>query len=317
MESLKILITGVSGFIGSNISRHLINKNHEVYGLMRNSEINWRLKDIQDQMVFKTANVLSYDDLHTIVKEIRPDGIIHCAQYGAYPQENNTREIYDVNLGGLFNILEVSSEFNINWLINSGTSFEYSGSGDKIEENAQSNPRSYYGIYKSACTNLLTMYSKMQETKFLTLRIFQAFGPYESKGRLAPYVIYNLINNRNIQLNNPYLERDFTYIRDISDAFEKSIQTIDSIEKHEIFNIGSGTSTSIQDFVSAGKNIINSSSKIVFGSFAQKPEDMINRLVADNSKANKILKWTPKYNVGKGIEDYFSWMRDRLDFYKT
>ena len=60
---------------------------------------------------------------------------------------------------GLFNILEVSSEFNTDWLINSGTSFEYSGSTHKLSEGIKTKPRSYYGVFKSAATNLLSLYS--------------------------------------------------------------------------------------------------------------------------------------------------------------
>ena len=75
-------------------------------------------------------------------------------------------------------------------------------------------------------------------------------------------------------------------------------------------------STSIRDFADTAKKAINSSSKIILGDSPQKPEDTIKRLVANNSKAKGIMKWSPKFDIGKGIKDYSMWMRDRLDFYK-
>ena len=316
METLKILITGVSGFIGSNVARSLANKNYEIYGLTRGSEFNWRLNGMEDKIKLLTSDIGSYENLRRNVEEIKPDGIIHCAQFGAYPNEKDTQQMFNTNLGGIVNLLEISSVFKTDWLINCGTSFEYDGSSERISEDAQTCPNSYYGIFKAASTNLMAMYSKMRRSKFLTLRIFQAYGPFEPKGRLAPYILYNSINNMDIKLNNPYLERDFTYIGDITTAFEKSIKVIDNLEKFEIFNIGSGVSTSIRDFADTAKKAINSSSKIILGDSPQKPEDTIKRLVANNSKAKEIMKWSPKFDIGKGIKDYSMWMRDRLDFYK-
>ena len=316
METLKILITGVSGFIGSNIARSLADKNYEIYGLTRGNKFNWRLNGMEDKITLVTCDIGLFENLRRNVEKIKPDGIIHCAQFGAYPYEKDIQQMFNTNLRGIVNLLEISSEFNINWLINCGTSFEYSGSSERISEDAQTYPNSYYGIFKAASTNLMMMYSKTQKSKLLTLIIFQAYGPFEPNGRLAPYILYNLIKNADIKLNNPYLERDFIYIGDIATAFEKSIKVVDNLEKFEIFNIGSGVSTSIRDFADIAKKMINSSGKIIFGDLPKKPEDKVKRLVADNFKAKDMLKWSPEFDIQSGIKNYSIWMRDRLDFYK-
>lgn len=316
MESLKILVTGVTGFIGSNVASHLANEHHEIYGLTRNEGYNWRLESEKDRIQLVRSDISSYEEISSALQNIKPDGIINCSQYGAYPTEKSNRSMFDVNIGGLFNILEICSKFNISWLINCGTSFEYGGSREGLRESVSTHPNSYYGIFKSMETNMLDLYSKLVNTKLMTLRIFQAYGPFESKGRLVPYLLYNLLNNMDIHLNNPYLERDFTYIKDISGAFSNAITAFDNLEKHEIINIGTGTYTSVQEFANTGKIVLDSSSQITMGHMAAKPEDQINRIFAEVTKAKALLKWIPKFQVSDGIKDFAVWLKDRLDYYK-
>lgn len=316
MESLKILITGVTGFIGANVAIHLAKDYNEIYGLSRNGEYNWRLEDERDKIKLVKSDISSYERTYSAIENIKPDGIIHCSQYGAYPKEKSNRAMFETNNTGLFNILDICTKFNVNWLINCGTSFEYDGSEESIKETSISNPHSYYGIFKATETRMLDLYSKMIGTKLMTLRIFQAYGPFEEKGRLVPYLLYNLINNLDVHLNNPYLERDFTYIEDIKMAFSNSIKAMDNLERHEVINVGSGAYTSILDFANAGKNVINSSSRIILDNHQTKPEDQITRIFADITKAKMILKWNPKFQVSEGIRDFAIWLNSRLDYYK-
>lgn len=316
MEAFKILITGVTGFIGSNVASHLANENHEIYGVSRNERNNWRLEDQKDRIRLVGSDVSSYERTYSTVENIKPDGIIHCAQYGAYPTEKSNKAMFDTNVGGLFNILDVSTKFHVNWLINCGTSFEYSGSKESIAESFSSNPNSSYGISKATGSNMLDLYSRIIDTKLMTLRIFQAYGPFEPKGRLVPYLLYNMINNLDIHLNNPYLERDFVYIKDVATAFSNAIRVIDNLGTHEIINIGTGTYTSIHDFANIGKKVIDSSSHISVGGSASKPEDRVDRIYADISKAMKLLNWSSKFQVMDGIKDFSVWMRNKLDYYR-
>lgn len=316
MESLRILITGVTGFIGANLAIHLAENYNEIYGLSRSGEYNWRLEDGGHKIKLVKSDISFYDRTYSAIENIKPDGIIHCSQYGAYPKEKSNRAMFETNNAGLFNILDICTKLNVNWLINCGTSFEYDGSEESIKETSISNPHSYYGIFKATGTRMLDLYSKMIDTKLMTLRIFQVYGPFETKGRLVPYLLYNLINNLDVHLNNPYLERDFTYIEDIKTAFSNSIKAMDNLDKHEVINVGSGKYTSIQDFANTAKNVINSSSRIILDNLQTKPEDQINRIFGDINKAKMILKWYPKFQVSEGIKDFAIWLKGKLDYYK-
>ena len=316
MESLKILITGTTGFLGSNVAIHLAKENHEIYGLSRNGEYNWRIKDQREEINLVKSDISQYDSTYSAIQKIKPDGIIHCAQYGAYPRENINKIMFEINNLGLFNILDISTKLNINWLINCGTSFEYDGSKESLSETSVSNPHSYYGLFKANGTKMLDLYSNFISTKLMTLRIFQAYGPFEPKGRLVPYLLFNMINNLDIHLNNPFLERDFIYIKDIETAFSNAIKGIDSLETHEVINIGTGTYTSIHEFANIGKKVIDSSSHISVGGSLSKPEDMVDRIYADISRAMKLLNWFPKFLVMDGIKDFSVWMMNKLDYYR-
>ncbi|MDS0256843.1 NAD-dependent epimerase/dehydratase family protein [Thermoplasmatales archaeon AK] len=148
MESLKILITGVTGFIGSNVANHLADKNHEIYGITRNGKYNWHLEEQRDKISLISSDVTSYEKTQSIVESIRPDWIINCSQYGAYATEKDTRTTSETSVRRLFNILDISVKFHVGWLINCGTSFDYVGSKEGIAENVPPRPNSFSWHYQ-------------------------------------------------------------------------------------------------------------------------------------------------------------------------
>ena len=117
MESLKIVITGASGFVGSNVARHLGNDN-EVIGLTRSAG-GWRTKGINVEHLDICDRIKTID----LLKKLRPDILIHCAVYGGYHFEKDTGKVIKTNILGTLNLLDASE--NISLFINTGSSSEY------------------------------------------------------------------------------------------------------------------------------------------------------------------------------------------------
>ena len=202
-------------------------------------------------------------------------------------------------------------------LINSGSCFEYGKSTGKLSEKEGCRPASIYGTFKCLSTNLVSQFSSISKIRTITLRIFQAYGPYEVKGRLVPYVLYSLIKGERISLKTPNLKRDFVFTEDVTRAFEQSIEIVEDLDQNEIINIGTGDSTSIVNLVRIAKNVTRSGSTIDYGNHAEKPEDDLGKLEADITKAQRVIGWSPRYGLKDGLRIYSEWMKDRLEFYRT
>ena len=165
MESVKILITGISGFIGSNLARHFLNGNYEIYGLTRSQISNWRLVGIKDQIAIRKGDITNYDELYDLIKAIKPDGIIHCSQYGAYLTEVDLKDIYRINLTGAFNLVNAASQLSTGWLINAGSSFEYGNASGKLSETDSCQPASQYGVFKFLSSSLISLFPSISRIK--------------------------------------------------------------------------------------------------------------------------------------------------------
>ncbi len=277
MESLKIAITGASGFIGANLARYFSQK-HEVFALSRNVT-NWRLNNTDINKIH--LNLKNRSTVKEVIRSIRPDTIVHCAVYGGYHFESDTNEIINTNILGTINLLDACN--NVPIFINTGSSSEYGIKYSPMKETDVIAPTTDYGMSKALITNLL------RSLKFnaVTLRLFSAYGYYEEKHRLIPYVIFNAIRNKTAVLSDKNNVRDFIFIEDINEAYNRAIKNFNKIENGEIFNVGSGKESRIADVVN---------------------------ILGVNVKWSKEVR--AKEPEGRGIEKFKEWMINNIEFYE-
>ena len=105
-----ILITGASGFIGSNIARYFIQNNIEIHLILRKKN-NWRLKDIQKSANIHYCDLASKNKVNKIIANIKPQTIFHLATHGSYSFQNNLDQIIKSNMHGTINLLYACKKF--------------------------------------------------------------------------------------------------------------------------------------------------------------------------------------------------------------
>ncbi len=299
MERLKIAVTGASGFVGSNVARYL-SKNNDVVGLTR-SPNGWRADGIKVERL----DVCDRDKVISMLKELRPDVLIHCAVYGGYHFQNDTENVIKTNILGTLNLLDASKDIPL--FINTGSSSEYGIKQMPMKESDLLEPNTDYAMSKALVSNLLQARKSIGKT--VTLRLFSVYGYYEEKHRLICTLLYSLIKRERPKLSSPDNVRDFVFVDDVSRAYERVIKNSNRISNGEVFNVGSGIQSKISEVVEMlGVDVIWDNS-------ARGPEEK-RVWQADITKIKGEIGWNPEISLKEGLKMTKEWMEKNIAFYE-
>lgn len=314
-KTYKILVTGATGFVGSNLVRRLISNGHDVHILTRNLSNKWRLVDCISDLHNHTVDLLNQEELKRLMTEIEPDVIFHLATSGMYGgvQRPDT-EVIETNLLGAVNLINACNDIDYKCFINTGSSSEYGPKKEPMKETDLCEPVNLYGISKCAATLYGQSIAWTMDKPIIGLRLFSPFGPFDDKSRLMTYAITNALANKPLLLGNPNAVRDYIYIEDVLDIYLQSMERASEF-KGEVFNVGSGSQTSISYIVNKIIEITGSKSEIKWNSFSGRAHDT-EKWEADIKKISRLFNWRPKYNIDDGIRQTISWFENNLQLYK-
>ena len=272
LNNKKILVTGSSGFIGSNVCLRLLNEYEDilVVGLdnMNNyydvSLKEYRLSKLKkfDNFIFVKGNLQDRELLNSLFNEYRFDIVINlAAQAGVRYSIENPDSYIESNIIGFYNILECCRYNPVKHLVYASSSSVYGGNkkvpfstDDKVD-----NPVSLYAATKKSNELLAYSYSKLYNIPMTGLRFFTVYGP-AGRPDMAYFGFTNkLINGDKIEIYNyGNCKRDFTYIDDIVEGIirvmkgapeKKNGEDNLPIAPYNIYNIGNSNPENLLDFV--------------------------------------------------------------------
>jgi nucleoside-diphosphate-sugar epimerase len=295
---VKFIVTGGSGFIGSHISKYLVKQNHEVIvidDLRRGSLEN--LQDIQNKIDFQKINILNFEDIQKIAKNI--DGIFHQAGLGSVPQSfKEPEEYYNVNAVGTENILKLAKQINCKVVYASSSSVYGNQTKFPISEDAEKNPLNPYGESKLQAEKFAQQYAN-NGVQVIGLRYFNVFGIGQNPNYagVIPKFIERLLDNR-----SPIIEGDGTQVRNftyIDDIVRANWLAFTSSVNHAFFNIATGITTSVNDLAKIMINLADQNLKPEY--VDSRPGD-IKKSQADTSLAKKLIGWEPELSLEDGLK---------------
>jgi nucleoside-diphosphate-sugar epimerase len=303
---VNILVTGATGFIGTNLIQKLINSKNSISIFTQKKSNIQNIKNIISKLDVHQVDLTKFDIVKKSIKEIKPDIIYHLATYGVYNNQISYEKIVKTNIFGTLNLFNSIYEYgNIEKVINLGSSFEYGPQSIKIKENKKVNPRTIYGISKVAQTNLAKYFYEQKNLPITTLRIFNAYGTFENENRLIPSIILGAINHKKVNIINPNDTRDFIFIKDVVDVL---ISSSKNKQHGEIFNIGTSKGYSVRQ-IAKKISKLSKSNNVEF--HENNSHEYNGKIIADISKSKKILKWQPKYSIDEGLKETFEWFKAR------
>ncbi|HMF50125.1 MAG TPA: GDP-mannose 4,6-dehydratase [Candidatus Saccharimonadales bacterium] len=321
--SIKVLVTGAGGFIGSHLVDLLLKKGYLVRALVRyNSHAGWGHLDEIDHDRREQLEVCLGDvtDPYLIRDLVAGCEIVfHLAALIGIPYSYQAPSSYvATNVGGTLNILEACRQARSRRVIVTSTSEVYGTARyTPIDESHPLQAQSPYAATKIAADKLAEAYFCSYDLPVVTLRPFNTYGPRQSARAVIPTVLAQaLAGAKEIRLGNLHPERDLTYVEDTARAFFLAGET-PGLEGQTI-HFGHGKSISIGELARRCLDVIGSDARVVGADERQRPEKSeVNLLLCDASKAKALLAWEPQVSLDEGLGRTADYMRVHLKKYQN
>lgn len=257
---LKILITGITGFIGSKISEKLCKHGIEVIGLKREISDTWRCADFFDKVSWVNLDIENkWKDIIILEK---PDVIIHAAWIGVEVEARDDFTHQSKNINFLVDLLEISKSIKLKKFIFLGSQAEYGVITGRISETAPTEALNAYGATKLAALEILKVFCKKNNIGWIWLRVFSLFGEKESPNWLIPAIIRNLKEVSTMDFTLGEQAYAYLYIEDFSNIlYQITIKDIES----GIYNISSNEVHKLRTLIEKIRDMVNNKAVLNFG----------------------------------------------------
>jgi len=310
----KVLVCGATGFIGRNIAESLARRDDlEVYGTYLNSEPpdNPGVKMIR-------ADLTRKDDVNRVVEGT--DIIIQAAATTSGAKEIVTRPYYHVTDNAVMNSLIFRSayDYNVSQVVFFSCSVMYQSGDVPVKEtdfNANEEMhQNYFGVgwTKVYIEKMCEFYSRIGNTRYTAIRHSNIYGPYDKFDLERSHVFGATMTKVMTAEDGGEIvvwgageeERDLLYVSDLVDFVQIAIDKSES--KYELYNVGYGSSVSVNDLV---KKIIASSGKDLKIEHDLTKPNIKTKLCLDITKVKKSLGWSPGVSLDEGIQKTMDWYR--------
>ena len=331
---MKILITGSAGFIGSTLSKKLLDRGDEITGIdNHNDYYDPKIKDDRVERLKKYSNYHHYkadindnDKLNKIFKTNKFQKVVNlAAQAGVRYSIENPLAYINSNIVGFAHILENCRYNKIEHLVYASTSSVY-GANTKMpfsEHDSVNHPLSVYAATKKSNELMAHTYSYLYQLPTTGLRFFTVYGPWGRPDMALFKFTKAILDEKPIDVfNNGNHTRDFTYIDDIVEGIVKTLDNpttgnknwnsknpdpATSIAPWQIFNIGNNQPVQLMDYIRALEKTLGKKAKVNF--LPLQPGD-VQDTYANVDNLKEKFNYKPSTSVIDGVTNFIKWYKD-------
>lgn len=282
-----ILLTGSNGFLGSFVLRGLLEAKFTPILYLRSNSNTWRINDLIDRCEIFRCNG-SNDDVKKVFDQYSIDCVVHLAT--DYGRGKSLAELLKTNLIFPVSLLEEGLKRGLALFINTDSFFAKS-------QYSQTYLKDYTNS-KRFLEQVLNSYN--ESVKIANLRIEHVYGENDSQEKFFSSVINSLLQNKEfILLTSGEQKRDFTYAKDVADAYLSVIDSFDKLIGYQEFEIGTGRSITVRAFVEKIAAAVGGNTELRFGALPNRNGDIEDSFADLNSLQN--ISWQPKHSVEEAI----------------
>jgi NAD dependent epimerase/dehydratase len=325
----KVLVTGADGFIGSHLTEALVKAGYDVRAFVYYNSFNsWGWLDHAPADVKSSIEVFAGDirDPHGVNSAMTGcDAVLHLAALIAIPYSYHSPDTYvDTNIKGTLNVLQAARNLGTQRVIHTSTSEVYGTARFvPITEEHPLQGQSPYSATKIGADQLALSFHTSFELPVVTARPFNTYGPRQSARAVIPTIITQIANgNREIKLGALSPTRDFNYVEDTVRGFIAALSSTNGVG--EVVNFGSNFEISVGQTAKLIAEIMEAEVSFISENERMRPADSeVERLWADNAKAERLFGWKPMFSgedgLRRGLEQTIEWFRkpENLKAYKS
>ena len=308
----NVLLTGINGFIGSNLASALTERGYTVYGVLRprSSRNLAPIRDLMENITLLTADINDKLSISTAIKRANPDCVCHLAALSPVRYSFDMPFQYqETNFLGTMNVLHSIidlPDFRQRHLIFASTAEVY-GLQERtpFTEDLSLNPTSPYAVSKAAADMYVRMAMNLYETGSTILRPTNTYGRTIEKRFMIEYLVTSMLEGKKVHVGAPNSIRDYIYVTDHIEAYILAIENEEA--RGKIFNVGSSIGLTNKELTVKIAEILGFDLKKV--SFGAYPPRYPRRprlsdqpyLVLDQSRIERELGWKPRTKLDEGL----------------
>ncbi|HMA69148.1 MAG TPA: UDP-glucose 4-epimerase GalE [Candidatus Mcinerneyibacterium sp.] len=324
MNKKTILVVGGAGYIGSHQVKCLLENDYRVV-IYDNLSTGFKKLILSDNFI--KGDLKDTKNLEETIDKFKPDAVMHFAAFTSVGESvKKPSKYYRNNLVNVINLLDVMVKNGVNNFIFSSSAAVYGVPENiPITEEETKNPINPYGRTKLMVERVLKDYEKAYGLKYTALRYFNAAGAdkdgqigemHDPETHLIPIVLKTALGKRDIIyiFGNNYdtrdgtCVRDYIHVNDLADAHLKALERLFAGGESISLNLGSGEGYSVKEIIDYSKKITGIDFKV---DVTERREGDPPILVADSSRAEKILGWKRKYDLEDIIRTAWRWHKNQ------
>lgn len=302
-----ILVTGITGFLGSHIGKMLCENDYKVFATRRQKSILKNCCDYEDKISWINVDE---DDWKDRAIAVAPATIVHAAWTGVAATERDDWELQTKNLSFLQDLLDIAQRSNSHKIIGLGSQAEYGRADKIISESGPLRPSNAYGALKIVASEMIKGFAHLHQVSWYWCRVFSVFGENEGADWLLPSVIQNMLaKKKGMDFSPGDQEYAYLYVKDFAEAIEKVITSTEA--PSGCYNISGIQPLALKDIITLIRNSINQDFQLNFGALPYR--DNQSTLVAgDMTLYNKTFGTLPTTPLEQSIQNTIEFYTSNL-----
>lgn len=297
----RVLITGITGFVGKALSVGLASRGYTVIGVTLSNRGNETTVSQNEGLELVTLPASEPAKWAAILDTCAPDVAINTAAAGVRTQDRSWPALVDGNIVFPCRLL-ASLPDRCRLVLQLGSWLEYAEGldGEMLKEDSLLTGTNMYGVSKYTGTQSALAIAQARSIPAVVLRLFHVYGPGERSARLIPYLIDGIAKGDKIKLGSKDKVRDFLFIEDFVEAVDRALECGEALSRHQYYNVCTGTGSRLDAVAESVAQTLDKTPNVEFGSVPDRSDEPLIA-VGNGRLFSEVTGWAAKHCLDEGV----------------